>query len=47
MHKFRLTKCKSSWPGLKLDMEKAYDHLEWDFLFECVHQLGFYDKWIS
>jgi len=25
---------KKSWTMLKLDMEEAYDHVEWNFLFE-------------
>ena len=30
---------------LKLDFEKAYDKLNWDFLFECLKQRGFSAKW--
>jgi hypothetical protein len=30
---------------LKLDFEKAYDKLNWDFLFDCLRQRGFGDKW--
>ena len=44
MHKFKMIKGKSI--GLKLEMEKAYDRLEWDFLFAVLQQLGFHDKWI-
>ena len=46
MHKFKSLKGKTSWVALKLDMEKAYDHLEWDFLFACLVELGFHAKWI-
>ena len=46
MHKFKMLKGKSAWIGLKLDMEKAYDHLEWDFLFVVLQQLGFHNQWI-
>jgi hypothetical protein len=30
---------------IKLDFEKTYDKLNWDFLFECLKQRGFSDKW--
>jgi hypothetical protein len=30
---------------LKLHFEKAYYKLNWDFLFECLKQRGFGDKW--
>ena len=30
---------------LKLDFEKVYDKLNWDFLFECLRQRGFGAKW--
>jgi len=46
MHKFKTLKGKSAWIGLKFDMEKAYDRLEWDFLFAILQQLGFHNQWI-
>lgn len=30
---------------LKLDFEKAYDKISWGFLFECMRQRGFCEKW--
>jgi len=47
MHKFRKSKGKQAWVALKLDMEKAYDRLEWPFIRKCLEQLGFHSKWIS
>ena len=31
----------------KLDIEKAYDHLDWDFLLSVMSKMGFGSKWIS
>jgi len=31
---------------LKVDYEKAYDSIRWDFLFDMLHKLGFHNKWI-
>ena len=30
---------------LKLDFEKAYDKVDWDFLLKCIAQKGFSPKW--
>jgi len=32
---------------LKLDYEKAYDRVSWNFLFELHASRGFSTKWIS
>ena len=33
--------------AIKLDMSKAYDHVEWGFLAEMMTKLGFCDEWIQ
>jgi hypothetical protein len=32
---------------LKLDMEKAFDRIEWNFLLAILEKLGFSPTWIS
>jgi len=38
---------RSGDPGLlcKLDLEKAYDHMNWDLLLYLLHRCGFGEKW--
>ncbi|VVA41315.1 PREDICTED: reverse mRNAase, partial [Prunus dulcis] len=33
--------------GIKLDMNKAYDRVERDFLEEVMRRMGFVERWIS
>ena len=46
MHKFKQAKGKIGWVALKVDMEKAYDRLEWDFIEFYLQRFGFHTKWI-
>lgn len=32
---------------LKLDFQKAYDNLNWNFLLDMLGKFGFPEKWIS
>uniref|UniRef100_A0A2N9IDR3 Reverse transcriptase domain-containing protein n=1 Tax=Fagus sylvatica TaxID=28930 RepID=A0A2N9IDR3_FAGSY len=38
---------KDGFIAIKLDMEKAYDMMEWSFLLHILKLLGFCDKWIE
>ena len=31
----------------KLDIEKAYDHMEWSFLLSVMEKMGFEEKWLK
>ena len=33
--------------ALKLDMSKAYDHLEWVFLQRIMEKMGFHPTWVG
>ena len=46
------TRIRGDVPGVmcKLDIEKAYEHLNWDFLINTLRQMGFgptWHKWIE
>jgi len=38
---------KKSCVCFKVDYEKAYDCVRWDFIYYMLGRLGFYEKWIS
>ena len=41
------SKGKQGYMALKLDMEKAYDRMEWGFILKIMEKLGFCEKWIG
>jgi hypothetical protein len=32
---------------VKIDFEKAYDKINWNFLMDCCRQKGFSENWLS
>lgn len=40
------SKNKTGWMTLELDMEKAYDRVEWDFLWKTLKCFAWNDIWI-
>lgn len=43
----RKTQGNTGVAGLKVDVSKAYDRLEWSFVESMLHKFGFHTDWIS
>ena len=46
-HSFHNKKGKYGWMAIKLDMEKAYDKINWDYIRIILTKFGFHQKWIN
>ena len=46
-HSFKNKGGQSGWLAIKLDMEKAYDRLEWSFILAMLQKFGFHPQWIG
>ena len=42
-----LSRKKKSKVIIKVDYERAYDFMSWDFLYYIMGRLGFYRQWIG
>lgn len=47
VHSMRRKKGKKGWMLLKLDLEKAYDRIRWDFLEDTLKAAGFSVEWVT
>jgi hypothetical protein len=47
LHSFKIRKVKGGFVAMKLDLQKAYDRVNWGFLKTVMTQFGFSDKFIG
>ncbi|KAL5579315.1 hypothetical protein UlMin_011757 [Ulmus minor] len=45
LHAIKRRKTKKNYMALKLDMAKAYDRVEWEFIQKIMYKLGFSEVW--
>jgi hypothetical protein len=47
LHAFKSKRGKGGFMFMKMDMEKAFDRMEWSFLLAVLEKLGFSQTWLS
>jgi hypothetical protein len=47
LHTFKSKRGNGGLMAVNIDMEKAFDRMEWSFILSILHKLGFKDKWIN
>lgn len=46
MHTFHTKRGNKGLMAIKIDLEKAYDRLSWDFIKDTLHKAGFSNAWV-
>lgn len=47
VHSMQYKRGRKGWMLLKLDLERAYDMLRWDFIIDTLHDVGLPECWIG
>jgi exonuclease III len=47
LHSFKLKRGKGGFMFLKIDMEKAFDKMEWKLILSIMQSLGFHSTWLQ
>jgi hypothetical protein len=47
LHTLKNKRGRGGFMAVNIDMEKAFDKMEWDFLLIIMKKFGFHPKWIN
>lgn len=47
LHSMKAKSGRKGWSALKIDIEKAYDRMEWRFLLKVLRCFGFSERWVG
>jgi len=47
MHALKSKQGRGGLMAVKIDMEQAFDRMEWEFLLSIMDKLGFHRTWVS